>query len=100
MHTRARTFEGKEHEERKLVLFLFRVVDLAEEREMVEALHRVIVVRHDVRERVRYVPGPNDGPRFSCLPCEQEERKDDAACKDPFTDAERHLNCGGVACFG
>jgi hypothetical protein len=91
-----RTFESKEDEESNVVLFLPRVVDLAKEAKVIVALHRVVIVGHDVGVSVRDVVGSNDSAGFPGFPGQQEEGEDDAAGEDPFTDVEGNLNRFGV----
>lgn len=42
------TFKGEKHKESKFILLFARVVDVAEEAEVIETFHGVVIVCHDV----------------------------------------------------
>ena len=98
---RGLTLESEENKESKLILLLLRVIDLTKETEVIIALHRVVILTHNIGKSVRNIPTPNDRPRFPRFPRQEKEGEDDAAGEDPFSNREGDVERGGsLSCFG
>lgn len=77
------TLEGEKDKERHCILLLFGRSELAKDAKVVIVFDRVVVVGHDVGERVGDVPAENDLSCLVKLVRVEQDGEEDAANKDP-----------------